>query len=690
MSIDSVEPYEGNGKNGVPLAVAPWEKSQEVVWRAPEAAPLDAPAAPQPRRRLLPYPGRPHIALLHHSHPRLRRMIGFTLAFMVAGFAALVLVSAVALGFASSYNGRVLPGVHVGAVDLTGLTRDQAIDKLQSDFAYLGQGEVTISTPAGEASITYQQAGRGPDVEAMADAAMAVGHSQSPVSDAVSLAHEAIYPAEIPVMVEVDPNAVADRVHQLVASTVQQPIDAQVLSSGTQLTAIKSSTGRSLDEAALDSTIVAELSRPDAPADFNVGGTFVTVNPRVTDQDAQAAIDRAARMAVDVHLTWSDKPEAAPVTWVPQNWTITASQLSGWITFGLKPDGTYRPTIDTQQLEAYLSTITANDTVQPTQPHVFWDADGKATRVQQGLDGSQVGLAETASEISAYLEKLATDGMVGPTVEVATKPIRSPIGSIDNVASMVVVGEWTTTFYPDVSNGFGKNIRQPAANFSGQVIGPGQQFSFLDAVGPIDEAHGFAMGGVIVGGKSDHTGAMGGGICSASTTMFNAAANAGLQIDERHPHFYYIYRYPVGRDATVYSNGYTTWDLKWTNDTPYPIVIRSWATYGSTSTITIQLWTWATHRTVTWTGGVKSNIVVAGENPPEYVSTLAPGETNRTEYATNGFDTGVERVVTDASGKVIHDDKWGSSYTAVNGQLQIGGSPPAPTPAPTPTPVRSP
>ena len=41
-------------------------------------------------------------------------------------------------------------------------------------------------------------------------------------------------------------------------------------------------------------------------------------------------------------------------------------------------------------------------------------------------------------------------------------------------------------------------------------------------------------------------GAMGGGICSASTTMFNAAANSGLQIDERHAHFYYISRYPVG------------------------------------------------------------------------------------------------------------------------------------------------
>jgi vancomycin resistance protein YoaR len=195
------------------------------------------------------------------------------------------------------------------------------------------------------------------------------------------------------------------------------------------------------------------------------------------------------------------------------------------------------------------------------------------------------------------------------------------------------------------------------------------------------------MGGVIKGGKSDHTGAMGGGICSASTTMFNAAANSGLQIDERHPHFYYITRYPVGRDATVYSNGETTWDLKWTNDTPYPIVIHAWTTPGSKSTITIQIWSWPTNRTVSWTGGAVTNKVKAGENPPKYTNTLPAGQKARAEYATDGFSTSVERVVKDSSGTVIHNDKWNSTYAVVNGQLLIGGSPPAPPAPPTPVPT---
>ena len=57
---------------------------------------------------------------------------------------------------------------------------------------------------------------------------------------------------------------------------------------------------------------------------------------------------------------------------------------------------------------------------------------------------------------------------------------------------------------------------------------------------------------------------LGGGICQVSTTVFNAAYEAGLQIDERTNHALYISHYPLGRDATV---NYPDLDLKFTNDT---------------------------------------------------------------------------------------------------------------------------
>jgi vancomycin resistance protein YoaR len=226
----------------------------------------------------------------------------------------------------------------------------------------------------------------------------------------------------------------------------------------------------------------------------------------------------------------------------------------------------------------------------------------------------------------------------------------------------------------------------PAALLNGQVVAPGQQFSFLQAVSPIDTAHGFAMGGVIIHGKSDHTGAIGGGICSASTTMFNAAARAGLQIDERHAHSYYINRYPLGLDATVYSNGYSAMDLKWTNDTPNPIVIRGRTTKGSKSTITIELWSLPLNRTVTFSPEYKSNVLKATDQTV-YTTTIPVGQQVRAEYPTDGFDTSRTRTVTDAAGNVIHSDTWISKYIRVNGLLEIGHkATPTPPPSITPSP----
>ncbi|MGA2514243.1 MAG: VanW family protein [Candidatus Limnocylindrales bacterium] len=414
--------------------------------------------------------------------------------------------------------------------------------------------------------------------------------------------------------------------------------------------------------------------------------------------DAEATGDR---------LTWSTPPAAAPSTWKAQSWTIPASEIRGWIVFGTRQDGTYGPAVDPAQVEAYLSSISAKVSIPPVEPHVVWDSSGKPVDLTPGTDGVGIDLAGTTQALSAYLDTLAAGGTVGPNVEVLTSAVHPQFANVSSVAGLVIIGQHTTQFFVGVSNGMGANIRVPATLLNGQVVGPGQQFSFLQAVGPIDPANGYAMGGVIVDGKSNHTGAMGGGICSASTTMFNAAADAGLQIDERHAHFYYINRYPVGRDATVYSNGVTTWDLKWTNDTPYPIFIRAWTTGRSNATITVQLWSLPLNRTVTWSGGVKTSIVTATNNTPEYVSTLKPGATNVAEYATDGFNTSVTRVVTDSSGTVLHDDTWYSHYTAVNGQVQIGGSPPpsqtpspspgapsqtpgapTPTPAPTPAPTR--
>jgi len=685
MTTDSLEPLKAKEQTKASVRPAPARSSTKAASSEMQAqSPHDDAASSKPQRRYGPRLSRLRTA----SVPAIRadfRLVGFALAFLAGAVATLFLFSILALGYAGSYDGRILPGVHAGSVDLSGLTRDQAIGKLQGSFTYLGQGEVTVTTPLGVTTITYDQLGRGPDVEVMADAAIAVGHSGNPIADAASVLHSTAFGEDIPVVVQVDPTVIAQRIRELVGTSSIPPQDAQATSKDGQFTVTKSAPGHGVDERAIGSEIIERLTDVNAPADLQAGGTFVDLPPQVSDKAAQDAITRAQKMEVDVTLTWTTLPSTAavPSTWTPKSWPVTAAQIKSWIIFSMRPDGTYGPALDSAQVQGYLAALSSSVAIPAVEPTVVWDVNSKPVSLTAGKDGVGIDLPATTTALSQYLDKIASGQRPDPTLEVVVGPVHPQITGIEKVVNFEIIGQHTTQFYPGPSNGKGANIRVPAQKLNGLVVGPGQRFSFLEAVGPIDVAHGYAKGGVIVRGQSQHTGAIGGGICSASTTLFNAAAKAGLQIDERHAHFYYIDRYPIGRDATVYSNGTTTWDVQWTNDTPYPIVIRSWATYNwAQSTITVQFWSMKTYRTVTWTGGFKDATSRATVNPPKYVNnpSLQPGQTEWVEYPTDGFKTSVTRIVTDATGAVIHNDTWQSVYQTVNGQVDIGGGAPSPTP----------
>ena len=95
-------------------------------------------------------------------------------------------------------------------------------------------------------------------------------------------------------------------------------------------------------------------------------------------------------------------------------------------------------------------------------------------------------------------------------------------------------------------------------------------------------AKGYIEAGIIREGRAATS--YGGGISQVSTTIFNAAFFSGMQLDAWTPHFYYISRYPEGREATI------SWpDLhnKFTNTTDGGVLIQIAVTDSS---ITVTFW----------------------------------------------------------------------------------------------------
>ena len=232
---------------------------------------------------------------------------------------------------------------------------------------------------------------------------------------------------------------------------------------------------------------------------------------------------------------------------------------------------------------------------------------------------------------------------------------------------MVMVGSWTTHYQSSAHNGFSANITTPARYLNGTVVAPGEVFEWwagLGGIGNVNFATGYKLGGAIVGGHSVEGKAMAGGICSASTTLFNAALRGGFEILSRQPHWYYITRYPIGLDATVSE----TQTMRFRNDTKYPILIRG---FGSPGYVRFEIWSVPNGRTVSFSRPQVTN-VVPGYDTEVKTTDLPKGTSEQTEWPVDGKDVVVTRTVTDGNGRVIHRETYVSHYHRMVGINRIG------------------
>jgi len=136
------------------------------------------------------------------------------------------------------------------------------------------------------------------------------------------------------------------------------------------------------------------------------------------------------------------------------------------------------------------------------------------------------------------------------------------------------VSTFSTTY--DASNtSRSENLKIAARKIDGTVLLPGEQFSFNGVVGERTVAEGYKDAKIFSDGQV--VDGLAGGICQISSTLYNAAVLANLQIDERYNHSFTTSYVAAGRDATVV---YGVKDFKFTNTRQYPIKIDSEVSNG--------------------------------------------------------------------------------------------------------------
>ncbi len=193
-----------------------------------------------------------------------------------------------------------------------------------------------------------------------------------------------------------------------------------------------------------------------------------------------------------------------------------------------------------------------------------------------------------------------------------------------------------STSVSDNTGGRKHNVKLALSNFDGMIINPGETISFNNIVGEQTLDRGYKNATIIYNGE--FTDGIGGGVCQASSTLYNALLLTGTEINEVHKHTLPVGYVPKALDAMVAE--YTS-DLKFTNTLGYTMYIH---TYSDNNSVSVEIYS----KPSAFTYKTRSEILETIESPGDKVipdtegkysnKILFQGEYYRKSYPKEGYE----------------------------------------------------
>jgi vancomycin resistance protein YoaR len=552
----------------------------------------------------------------------------------VGGVVLLAAVVVVPLFFAGS--GSTLPqGTRIGGVDVGGLSPKAAKALLTARATRLEGEPVTFTAGGKRFRISARTVGVAADWGAAVDLAMKQGGGFGLVRGYRRLGLELFPQHVVPPTHAFD--AALDYKLGLIARAVDTPHrDARLVRRGLHITIAAGSTGRALDRAAARQAIVGAL------ASFSRAPVALPVRvdrPQVTVGSLTAAQRRASVVV------------SAPVRVRVGGKTLRIPRWRLATILDLK-----RLRFAGPQADAYFARLAKQ--VDRAPADATWAVHGTAVSLVAAKPGLALDVPRAAKALlvaaSRRLNRTTSLPLAASQPERTTREARL-------MGISGVVGSYET-FYGGDPNRI-HNVQLVAHLVDDKLIAPGATFSFNGTTGERSAEKGFLEAPVIVNGELQN--GLGGGVCQVSTTVFNAAYEAGLPITSRTNHALYISHYPLGRDATV---NYPDIDLKFVNDTGHWLLLRTWV--GSSS-LTVSLYGTPVHRRV---DSVAQPLRVVAQPPVQKTvdATLKPGQVVVDDPGMPAQSTSVERKVYAPDGKLLSDQTFYSSYRAEAKIIRVG------------------
>lgn len=224
--------------------------------------------------------------------------------------------------------------------------------------------------------------------------------------------------------------------------------------------------------------------------------------------------------------------------------------------------------IDESLVEKFVNEDCKKCDSQPVEPSMDMSS-GKPT-VIKGQDGQEIDKADTLAKLKEKLSKWDKNEVV---IEAKVEVKKPKVSTEELQQCTSLIGACTTNINSSAESI--KNMKRGTQLVNGSVVPAGETFSIMSKMRPFTPGNGYCESNSFANGTI--TPAMGGGICQVSTTLYDAALEAELEIVARRCHSSMIGYVQESFDAMV-NDG--TSDMKFKNTTGAPLYIQGYVSGG--------------------------------------------------------------------------------------------------------------
>jgi vancomycin resistance protein YoaR len=513
-------------------------------------------------------------------------------------------------------SGKIYRGVEVGDVALGGSTPAEARQIVQ-ERATGAVKEIQLSDPEHQFTRTSREMGVRFNVDATVDEAYAVGREGNILERLGQRANALVGGVTIPADVDYRPGKARAEVEEIASQINQEPREASVRVVGSQVEVVDSAEGYELDVSATMRGVGSAVE--DLSGQARLVGDVL--EPQITTAEAETAAEKA-RSAVSEQLVFDAEGKS---------WTLSPADIGSSLEV-TREKGAIEVGLNRARLEERLAHVHDDLNVKPVEASYDFDSRG-AVIVTQSKEGQKVEEDKFLEAISDGLFEGKREYEVPITVD---KPTYTT-AELESMKPTELQGSYRTNYEATTDQGRTRveNLQIASNAVSGTFLAPGETFSMLEHVAGLD----YHQTHVIVDGAE--TTDEGGGLCQVTSTLYNAALYAGLEVTERTSHASQLPYIRPGMDATVWYGDLATTaddlDMKFKNTTDGFVLLQEYVSDDGYIYANVH--------------GVPDNVEVEMHSEEVWMTEDA------SEWTTYYTKT--------KNGEVVYEDQWNTEYDAL-------------------------